>query len=294
MVEGWAAIPNWMVRSKDVTPNMLAVYAVIQSHAGSAGTTRLLVQTIADEAGVSYSTAYRATKALNAMGVLWWEAQGEATQRTASIYHPLQEANPAVVEAVHAPASKRTKRSARPSRTVTAEELVTVSAPEDPLNSATPDAVVRSPEPSRTVTDTSSYGQGAEVDSVRSQGPYVRSQGPREEEPSKKNSSPPTSSPTGDGFREFWAQYPDTGYKGRKEDCRKIWTSLDLEARRDAYRALMAYKNSELWEDTARIPSPLTWLDNDPWLLVKTGNLPKAKPDTRIKWTDPATYRLED
>lgn len=106
--------------------------------------------------------------------------------------------------------------------------------------------------------------------------------------------SPPTSSPTGDGFREFWAQYPDTGYKGRKDDCRKIWTSLDLEARRDAYRALMAYKNSELWEDTARIPSPLTWLDNDPWLLVKTGNLPKAKPDTRIKWTDPATYRLED
>lgn len=246
MTEGWAAVPNWMVRDRRVTPNLLAVYAVIQSHAGSTGTTRLLIQTIADEAGVSYSTAYRATRALNAMGVLWWEAQGEATQRTASIYHPLQEANPGVVEAVHAPASKRTKRSPRPSRTVRAEKPVTVPTPQDPQDSAIPDAVVRSPEPSRTVTGTSSYGQDVEVDSVRSQGPYVRSQGPREEEPSKKNPLPPSPSVSPERERLRW--YPSKEYLRIAADRWPSW--LDTINTRQFTIAYLDAADAKGWKYT--------------------------------------------
>lgn len=177
MTEGWAAIPNWLVRHPEVTPNMTAVYAVIQSHAGSKGTTRLLLQTIADEAGMSYSTAQRSVKALNALGVLWWEAQGSATRRTASIYHPLQESDPARVEQAHKPASKR--KPVRSDGTVTGTVLTQVN----PQDSAVPDEPVRSERVANTVT------------AVRSQGPYVRSQGPREEEPSKKNSPPPSPPP---------------------------------------------------------------------------------------------------
>lgn len=176
MTEGWAAIPNWLVRHKGVTPNMIAVYAVIQSHAGSKGTTRLLMQTIADEAGMSYSSAQRSCKALNAMGVLWWEAQGAATKRTASVYHPLQEADPDRVEAAHRPASKR--EPVRSDSTVTE----TVLEEADPQDSADQYGQEVAENDANTVT------------AVRSQGPYVRSQGPREEEPSKKNPSPTSSS----------------------------------------------------------------------------------------------------
>lgn len=69
-----------------------------------------------------------------------------------------------------------------------------------------------------------------------------------------------------DGFREFWAAYPDTGYKGRKDDCRRIWLDMPLEERRAAYKMLQAYKTSVLWTDTERISTPYQWLNNEPWL----------------------------
>lgn len=71
--------------------------------------------------------------------------------------------------------------------------------------------------------------------------------------------------PRSDGFKEFWAAFPDAGYKGRKEDCRKIWLSMPLEERYAAYEMLQAYKNSVLWTDTERISTPYRWLENEPW-----------------------------
>lgn len=86
---------------------------------------------------------------------------------------------------------------------------------------------------------------------------------------STKNEEPKNSSPASgrsDGFREFWAAFPDAGYKGRKEECRKIWTSMPLEERRAAWNMLQAYKTSVLWTDTERISTPYNWLTNEPWL----------------------------
>lgn len=75
-----------------------------------------------------------------------------------------------------------------------------------------------------------------------------------------------TSSRTSDGFKEFWAAFPDAGYKGRKEECRSIWTSMPKEERYAAWRMLQAYKNSVLWTDTERVSTPFVWLNNEPWL----------------------------
>lgn len=70
-----------------------------------------------------------------------------------------------------------------------------------------------------------------------------------------------------DGFREFWGAFPDAGYKGRKEECRRIWTSMPHEERVAAWRMLQAYKTSTLWVETPeRISTPYTWLNNEPWL----------------------------
>lgn len=222
MTEGWAAIPNWLVRHEGVTPNMIAVYAVIQSHAGSKGTTRLLLQTIADEAGMSYSSAQRAAKSLNALGVLWWEAQGSATKRTASIYHPLQEADPARVEQAHKPASRRQPvRSQGPSGTVTGTVLTQVN----PQDSAVPDEPVRSEGTVGTVT------------AVRSQGPYVRSQGPREEEPSKKNPLPST-----------YSSPPPPGVSIAKPPAPLSWypSAEVVEGAKDTYTWLTPVKMREI------------------------------------------------
>lgn len=73
--------------------------------------------------------------------------------------------------------------------------------------------------------------------------------------------------PRSDGFRDFWIAYPETGFKGRKDDCRKIWLALPIEERRDAYKSLMLWKNSIQWtEHPDRIPTPFQWLDGETWL----------------------------
>lgn len=99
-----------------------------------------------------------------------------------------------------------------------------------------------------------------------------------------------TPQPVSDGFREFWIAYPETGYKGRKEDCRRIWLSLSMEERREAYRSLMLWKNSVQWtENEDKIPTPYQWLDGETW----RGDKPRQVPP-RIKFHTIEDIRLPD
>lgn len=83
------------------------------------------------------------------------------------------------------------------------------------------------------------------------------------------------SSSSSDGFRDFWIAYPEMGFKGRKEDCRRIWLALDIEERREAYRSLMLWKNSVRWtEHEDQIPTPYQWLDGETW----RGDKPRQVP----------------
>jgi hypothetical protein len=108
VTEGWAAIPNWIVRDPKVGPIPLAVYAVIQSHAGSKGTTALRHKTIAYEAGVSQKSVERAVATLKDLGVLWWEGRKTKEGFAANVYHPLQEQDEILVGGTHSPHEART------------------------------------------------------------------------------------------------------------------------------------------------------------------------------------------
>lgn len=98
------------------------------------------------------------------------------------------------------------------------------------------------------------------------------------------------------GFGEFWGRFPATEWKAKtnKTALRGFWFSLTDQQRSDTFVALDAYLASSLWVEPDKIGGPKTWLENEPWLEVQYDNLPEPKPDTRIKWTDPSEYRLDD
>lgn len=114
----------------------------------------------------------------------------------------------------------------------------------------------------------------------------------KKEEP--KNSSRPSgrNASTSDGFNEFWGQYPATRYKGRRDECKKLWLSLPHEDRQDAYRALMHYKESVIWSDEEGVSAPLRFLQNEPWLEVRAGTLPRKVK--KIKMLTAEDIRLPD
>lgn len=265
--------PKDLLRDPSISANAKAVYAMVDEVAGHEDIT---VELIALWLGVHEKTARKALHQIAAAG--WVEVieviekqRGQRPSEYVANAYPFQHLSEALEDSSTQQGSDQAERS---------EPLPLSSTPTE--KSGTPPY---QKVPSAPVEQTGVPKSGTPRASQKVVPPtYLRD----DETP------PPTSSPSSDGFREFWSQYPDTGYKGRKEDCRRVWVALNIEERRDAYRALMAYKNSELWEDISRIPSPFNWLDNDPWLLVRTGNLPKEKPDTRIKWTDPSEYRLDD
>lgn len=97
-----------------------------------------------------------------------------------------------------------------------------------------------------------------------------------------------TPKPTSDGFREFWSEFPDGGYKGRREECRRIWTSMPIEDRHAAWDMLMAYKNSVLWVEQEKIPTPFQWLTNETW----TG--PKPRQVQKVQMFTADDFRLPD
>lgn len=123
------------------------------------------------------------------------------------------------------------------------------------------------------------------VNMTHSQSVNLTHSSTKNEEP--KNSS--ESSGRSDGFREFWIAYPETGFKGRKEDCRRIWLSLPMEERYAAYKSLMLWKNSVQWtEHEDRIPTPYQWLDGETW----RGDTPRQVH--KIKMLTAEDIRLPD
>lgn len=99
----------------------------------------------------------------------------------------------------------------------------------------------------------------------------------------KKSSTP------SDGFREFWSAFPDGGYKYRKEECRKIWHGMSIDERHAAWNMLMAYKNSVLWVEQEKIPTPFQWLTNETW----TSDKPRQVPPP-VKYLTVDDIRLPD
>lgn len=105
----------------------------------------------------------------------------------------------------------------------------------------------------------------------------------------EKKSSTTRAAPN-DGFRDFWIAYPQMGYNGRKDDCRRIWLALPIEERRRAYKNLLLWKTSIAWtEHPDRIPSPFQWLDNETWL----SDPPKQVPPP-VKYLTVDDIRLPD
>lgn len=226
MTEGWAAIPNWIVRDPQVGPIPLAVYAVIQSHAGSKGTTALRHKTIAYEAGVSQRSVERAVVLLKALGVLWWEGRKTKDGFLANVYHPLQEQNDSLVDGNHSPHEPRQGRA-----TVSPVALDSQSnwAPENPQDSA--DVVGLTVAPDRT-----QGRQGGAVTGtagVPSQGRTIEEE-PIEEEPPSPPRSPWDELPTPEG-----------------------WWSLPFRPHAEAYRAAMVnYPDADPYERTVAY---ITW-----------------------------------
>lgn len=133
MTEGWAAVPNWIARAADLSPNAKVVYLILQSHAGASGTTTLRLATIAREIGFSKpDTVSKYLVELYEYGVLYWVAQVKGGQRQASVYHPIQERDIETCVKRHSPATER-KASAK--RTTQTREMGVVTG-ENPPDSA--------------------------------------------------------------------------------------------------------------------------------------------------------------
>lgn len=99
----------------------------------------------------------------------------------------------------------------------------------------------------------------------------------KNEEP-KNSSAPSGRTPhASDGFREFWSAFPDGGYKGRREECKRFWLDLPIDERRSAYKMLMLYKTSVLWEVEGKVPTPYQWLTNETWLSDPPRQVKKIK-----------------
>lgn len=71
--EGFAIVPNWLVRDGSVPARTKAVYLVLSSHTGRDGTWYMSHQQIADESGVSIASVKRSLTELRAMGLVSWE-----------------------------------------------------------------------------------------------------------------------------------------------------------------------------------------------------------------------------
>lgn len=220
---------------------------------------------LAEYLGTSASSVGRYVKHLSGLGVLTYEGRSRAGYDKTTKFT----VNPAALDA-----------------------LVHVAA--TPVTAPVQDAVTAS-----------AGSSGSQVDNVHVaptgvSGPesvkVTHSQSVNVTHSSYKNEEPSTSpAPSGrntssDGFREFWIAYPETGYKGRKDDCRRIWLSLPLEERREAYKSLMLWKNSVQWtENEDRIPTPYQWLDGETW----RGDPPRQVPP-RIKFHTIEDIRLPD
>lgn len=190
---------------------------------------------LAEYLGTSPSSLGRYLKSLAGLGVLTYEGRSRAGYDKTTKYT----VNPAALDALVRDAATGVTAPVQDAATGTAE-----SRGSEPAN--VQDAATR--------MDASESVKMTDSQSVK----MTHSSTTKNE----KNSS----SSRGDGFREFWAAFPDAGYKGRKEECRRIWSAMPYEERVAAWKMLQMYKSSVLWTDPERISTPYNWLTNEPWL----------------------------
>lgn len=73
--EGFAIVPNWLVRDGSIPVRVKAVFMVLSSHTGRDGTWWMGHQQIAREAGLSVSSVQRSLADLRDMGLVTWDAR---------------------------------------------------------------------------------------------------------------------------------------------------------------------------------------------------------------------------
>lgn len=79
--EGWAAVPNWLVRNPAIPSPVKLVYLVLSSRAGRNGVCFPSQGLIASETGLSDSTVKRAISSMKRMGLLTVTVQTTQTGR---------------------------------------------------------------------------------------------------------------------------------------------------------------------------------------------------------------------
>lgn len=72
-VQGWSAIPNWIVRDQEISGRAKLVYMCLNSRASERGETFPSHALISKEAGVSVSSVKLALNELKAKGIVHWE-----------------------------------------------------------------------------------------------------------------------------------------------------------------------------------------------------------------------------
>lgn len=248
--------PKALLRDATIRPIAKVVYTMVDEVAGHEDIT---VEALAEWLGVNVKTARKALHEIEQAG--WVEVitvvEGQRGQRPSEYVanaYPFQ----------HLSAAEESSSVARPSDQ--AERTA-----DGPLSS-TPQEKSGTPPyqkvPSTLVEQTGVPKSGTPRD-------YQKVGGPSSLRDDETITTPrPAQS---DGFKEFWAAFPDGGYKGRREECRKFWLALPLEDRHAAYRMLMLYKTSVLWEVEGKIPTPYQWLTNETWLSDPPRQVKKIK-----------------
>jgi hypothetical protein len=74
-IQGWAAIPNWIVRDDSISGNAKLVYICLSSRTDRAGETWPSHALIAKEARLSASTVKVALNELRSLGLVSWKQQ---------------------------------------------------------------------------------------------------------------------------------------------------------------------------------------------------------------------------
>lgn len=72
-VEGFAVIPNWIIRDQSIPRNIIAVYVVLTSHADRHGSCFPSLDLIAAESGLSKSTVQRTLNEMKERGLTDWQ-----------------------------------------------------------------------------------------------------------------------------------------------------------------------------------------------------------------------------
>lgn len=237
--------PKALLRDPAIRPIAKTVYTMVDEVAGHEDIT---VEALAEWLGVNVKTARKALHEIEQAG--WVEVitvvEGQRGQRPSEYVanaHPFQ----------HLSGAEETSSAAHPADQAEHTESGPLSSSPQEESGTPPSQKV----PSAPVEQTGVPKSGTPRGSQKVGGPSSL----RDDE--TVTTSRPQQS---DGFQEFWAAFPDNGYKGRKDDCRRIWTSMPHQARVAAWHMLQAYKTSVLWVEDGRIPTPHQWLTNELWL----------------------------